>query len=160
MQRITFSKQDSLHLLELTLEHFQDSCVECEDIKKRLIDFNGKKDTAWVKRVIKKSPYCESKEFKKMNNTQRKTARNTMDMKCCRYCRSTENLTIDHKIPTVQGGTNKLGNLQCLCKRCNTLKSGMSDKQVKLLWKWLMEVQEARIADGKKPYFYNKPCNT
>lgn len=61
-KRISFSKYDALHLYELMFEHFKDGCVVCEMIKKRLENFNGKKDTAWVKRIIKKSPYCENHE--------------------------------------------------------------------------------------------------
>ena len=43
----------------------------------------------------------------------------------CKYCWSTENLTIDHKHPIVLGGTDKNNNLQTLCRECNQLKSGI-----------------------------------
>ena len=87
-----------------------------------------------------------------MNRNQRKQIRNTLKMERCRYCLATEYLTIDHKIPLIQGGTDKLSNLQCLCKRCNTIKSGLSHNQVKALWSWCAEVQEARLLKGKKLY--------
>lgn len=37
----------------------------------------------------------------------------------CAMCGSTKELTIDHIIPRCFGGTNKISNLQCLCRRCN-----------------------------------------
>lgn len=86
-----------------------------------------------------------------MNKTTRKKVKEVLKMKRCRYCRSTENLTIDHKIPISQGGTHAISNLQCLCKRCNGIKSGLSHKQVQQLMKWFLEIQESRIAHGAKP---------
>lgn len=40
----------------------------------------------------------------------------------CRYCGSTEDLTVDHIIPRTFGGTNKRENLQTLCRSCNLEK--------------------------------------
>jgi len=40
----------------------------------------------------------------------------------CRYCNSKKNLTIDHIIPIMRGGTNKIENLQVLCETCNQAK--------------------------------------
>lgn len=77
-------------------------------------------------------------------------------MKSCRYCRSKENLTIDHKVPITQGGTDDISNLQCLCKRCNGIKSGLSHKQVLNLWRWFTTIQNERELNGKKPYAFNK----
>lgn len=74
-------------------------------------------------------------------------------MNHCKYCHSTENLTIDHKIPIVQGGTDELSNLQCLCKGCNQMKSGVSHNQVKNLWRWYEEINQSRKEKGKKPYY-------
>ena len=72
--------------------------------------------------------------------------------KRCRYCKATENLTIDHKIPKSKGGSNDKKNLQCLCKRCNMTKSSLSHKQVLRYFNWFIEIQDARLAAGKKPY--------
>jgi len=41
--------------------------------------------------------------------------------KCCK-CSSTNNLSIDHIVPRVIGGTNHISNLQLLCKTCNLNK--------------------------------------
>jgi len=45
------------------------------------------------------------------------------DGKKCSKCGSSENLTIDHITPIYRGGGNELGNLQVLCKSCNSSKS-------------------------------------
>jgi hypothetical protein len=40
----------------------------------------------------------------------------------CVFCKTTQNLTIDHKIPLSKGGTSQYENLQTLCRRCNGSK--------------------------------------
>lgn len=40
----------------------------------------------------------------------------------CIYCNTTENLTIEHKIPLSRGGTNWLANLAPACGSCNKAK--------------------------------------
>lgn len=70
-----------------------------------------------------------------------KVRKKEVKMNKCRYCHSTENLTIDHKIPKIQGGTDDLKNLQCLCKRCNTMKSGLSDRQIRNLFYWFLDIK-------------------
>lgn len=79
--------------------------------------------------------------------------RKQFKLKKCRYCGTKNNLTIDHKIPIIQGGKNELKNFQCLCYRCNSMKSGMSDKQVRRLWQWFNIIQNDRESNGKKQYF-------
>ena len=78
--------------------------------------------------------------------------RSKIKLKRCKYCKSRDNLTIDHKIPIIQGGTDKISNLQCLCKRCNGIKSGLSDKQVRRLWNWFLEIQKSRKEHGAGIY--------
>jgi len=70
----------------------------------------------------------------------------------CKYCRNKENLTIDHKIPRIKGGSNDISNLQCLCKKCNGLKSDLSDKQVRILWSWFLWIQQERSKNNAKTY--------
>lgn len=41
---------------------------------------------------------------------------------CCAYCGSTEDLTIDHRIPISRGGTNWPSNLVPACRKCNKTK--------------------------------------
>lgn len=81
-----------------------------------------------------------------------KRLKNKIPMKRCRYCKTTEDLTVDHKIPKSQGGSNDKKNLQCLCRRCNGIKSGLSHKQVLRHFNWFLQIQEARLTAGKKPY--------
>jgi len=87
-----------------------------------------------------------------MNANTRHRIKTELKMKRCKYCKDTENLTIDHKVPISQGGKNEFKNLQCLCKRCNILKSGLSDRQVRNLWKWFLAIQKSRIEHKKNPY--------
>lgn len=63
-----------------------------------------------------------------MNARRHRKMRESVKMKRCKYCRTEDNLTIDHKIPVILGGTNDASNLQCLCFRCNGIKSGIPDK--------------------------------
>lgn len=44
----------------------------------------------------------------------------------CVVCGSTENLTIDHRIPYSKGGTTEMSNLQTLCESCNQKKADSS----------------------------------
>ncbi len=49
------------------------------------------------------------------------------DGNSCNHCGSTEDLTIDHIKPVALGGDDSLGNLQTLCRSCNS-KKGISEK--------------------------------
>lgn len=40
----------------------------------------------------------------------------------CAYCGAESDLAIDHIIPVSKGGSNEYGNLQILCRRCNSKK--------------------------------------
>ena len=73
-----------------------------------------------------------------------------IELRYCRYCRSEENLTIDHMIPKSIGGKNEVKNYQCLCKRCNEIKSGLSHKQVKTLFAWHDEINQKRLSKDKR----------
>lgn len=41
----------------------------------------------------------------------------------CSECGSSENLSIDHKVPFKKGGTNYIDNIQILCWQCNMEKT-------------------------------------
>lgn len=73
-------------------------------------------------------------------------------LKRCRYCKTTEKLTVDHKVPLSIGGKDEAKNWQCLCLRCNQMKSAMTHNQVLTIFKWFIEVQDSREAHGKKRY--------
>ena len=78
-----------------------------------------------------------------------------LKMNRCKYCRNKENLTADHKIPKIKGGSDDLKNLQCLCKKCNGIKSDLTDKQVRRLWSWFLWIQQEREKKGVKIYSLN-----
>ncbi len=76
-----------------------------------------------------------------------------LKMNKCRFCLSTENLTIDHVIPKSKGGTDDIKNLQCLCKRCNTMKSSFTNGQLRSIWRWGEHINQEREASGKGRMF-------
>ena len=88
--------------------------------------------------------------MKQKTKDRYKNKKNTMTR--CKYCKSQDNLTIDHKVPVVKGGLDSDRNLQCLCFKCNTMKSDLTHKQVVSLFKWFLQIQESRVIQGKKPY--------
>lgn len=64
-------------------------------------------------------------EGNSMSSSDRRRRRKLLirrDGRACRFCGSSENLTIDHVIPKSIGGTNDLRNLQLLCADCNAAK--------------------------------------
>jgi 5-methylcytosine-specific restriction endonuclease McrA len=71
--------------------------------------------------------------------------------KKCRLCYSREDLTYDHKMPFILGGTSELKNIQVLCKTCNNLKSRLPDGHFRTLLKYGANL-EARRAENKLKY--------
>jgi hypothetical protein len=57
MSRITFDEYYAAHLYELSLEHFQEGCIVCDNTRKRLEKFIGPKAVRHVKNIVKKHPY-------------------------------------------------------------------------------------------------------
>jgi hypothetical protein len=52
--------------------------------------------------------------------------------KCCVYCGSDKDLTIDHVIPVIQRGSDAESNLVTACKRCNCIKNGRTPEQANM----------------------------
>jgi 5-methylcytosine-specific restriction endonuclease McrA len=46
----------------------------------------------------------------------------------CVVCGTWLDLTVDHIIPRARGGTNEFGNLQTLCRSCNSRKGTRIEK--------------------------------
>jgi hypothetical protein len=40
----------------------------------------------------------------------------------CAYCGSKESLTLDHIVPRTKGGSDRVTNVLCCCKKCNHSK--------------------------------------
>jgi len=59
----------------------------------------------------------------------------------CMYCATALQLTnlanvdIDHKTPVARNGSDKIGNLQLLCKPCNKLKGAYNDAEFRTIYK-------------------------
>ena len=47
----------------------------------------------------------------------------------CETCGTTNSLTINHKIPLAQGGSNEYENLQILCRTCHDRFHGITSKK-------------------------------
>lgn len=47
----------------------------------------------------------------------------------CVYCGSMDDLTIDHKIPEIRGGSHDPENLQTACRKCNAQKRDLTDSE-------------------------------
>lgn len=47
------------------------------------------------------------------------------DERRCRTCGTSEDLTLDHRIPVSQGGKATMKNLWVLCRTCHNEKEGM-----------------------------------
>lgn len=86
-----------------------------------------------------------------MNKEQKRLVTTNVPKKKCRYCFSTDNLTYDHKVPIALGGKDTVNNIQVLCKPCNQMKSKLTNGQVWVLARWIWQINEKRVAAGKRP---------
>ena len=75
----------------------------------------------------------------------------TLPVKKCKYCKTKENLTIDHKVPKSRGGKNIKSNYQDLCARCNGIKSDLTDKEVRRIYRWFLIIRKERTERGANP---------
>lgn len=93
-----------------------------------------------------------------MNKKEWIATKEIIKQKHCSYCFSKDDLTVDHKIPKIKGGTDDFSNLQCLCKSCNQMKSSLTHGEVQVLFKWFMKIQIERINNGRGiRYFKHVP---
>lgn len=57
----------------------------------------------------------------------------------CANCSSKDNITLDHIVPLFRGGRHSVGNLQPLCKSCN------SQKQHRTIMEWRLGRSVSRV---------------
>jgi 5-methylcytosine-specific restriction endonuclease McrA len=50
----------------------------------------------------------------------------------CEGCGTTENLSVNHKIPLALGGNNDWTNLEILCRKCHDKYHGTTTRKSKL----------------------------
>lgn len=72
---------------------------------------------------------CRSEANKIISRTEIRRKVFARDGYRCVVCYSKKNLSVDHKIPVVAGGSNELENLQTLCAKCNSSKGSGGHKR-------------------------------
>ena len=86
-------------------------------------------ESAWKLRKQSKRRKYRSKGYARLRNQPAKMKR--LKETSCKYCSTTEHLTIDHIKPVSKGGRNNIENLQVLCSSCNQLKANLC--QIKII---------------------------
>lgn len=62
------------------------------------------------------------REFKTKRDSFFKILYNVKNQKYCQYCKSENDLSVDHILALVNGGKNNISNMQVLCRSCNSKK--------------------------------------
>lgn len=110
-------KQDKEYMLKKAIYRQQNSekrtKTAAEWNKKNKDRFNIHVANAKIKRRISQDARVYKildKEFRKLYSS------------CCSFCGSRDRITMDHIIPISRSGNHSIGNLQPLCKSCNSSK--------------------------------------
>ena len=103
-----------LELGKLTIEQKAVIRRLCEERMQKLIESRGLK--IWDHRMAETDPVPESSRYQVLKAANGKCV-------LCGASAETAVLHVDHIVPRSKGGTNDLGNLQCLCEQCNLGKS-------------------------------------
>ena len=69
----------------------------------------------------------------------------------CKYCLTTAELTYDHKVPKIMGGSDDGSNIQILCRKCNSTKDRLTARHLKKLARWVYFINQKRAKKGKRP---------
>jgi hypothetical protein len=94
----------------------------------------------WAKENgINPEDYCNDNRDSQSDFRKQRLAVLKRDKYTCVYCRSTEDLTVDHVIPQSRGGTHDASNLVACCNGCNSEKGARTPEE------WLGYSLEKRI---------------
>lgn len=114
-----------------------------EELKKYVVCIYTEKNSIKLAKKNKKrfvqledGAVVEKSERISFNKTTRKEVYRKSEGHCmlCGKFVDYEDFTVDHIVPLAKGGTNDISNLQCACKRCNTIKQDiMPDELIEVL---------------------------
>lgn len=85
-----------------------------------IIDLGKKKYKEFIVK-LENAPRKAASKFTAKKNIRRMIFKR--DDYSCLKCGDIDNLSLDHIIPVNKGGPNRIGNLQTLCRSCNSSKS-------------------------------------
>lgn len=108
------------------LEQFLASEFANEDDKPFILQILERKKAAAAAEAAKAARRNRSGNW--ISNADRQ-ALYERDGHTCRYCGSTDSLSLDHIIPVSQGGTDEPDNLVTACRSCNSAKGGRTPKE-------------------------------
>ena len=124
-------------------------CVYTEKNSIKLVKKNKKKTVQ-----LEDGTVIEKTERITFNKTTRKEVYRKSEGHCmlCGKFVDYEDFTVDHIIPLAKGGTNDISNLQCTCKRCNTIKQDiMPDELIDVLTEMIeYDIKKNKHSVGKR----------
>jgi len=119
-----------------------DSWAEVSELKRELEETNGLEDWVFTSRKVFEVPrVVRLLEYNKVPNKKVRLSRRNIyyrDGNICQYCGkkfNTQDLNLDHIIPSSRGGKSTWKNLVCSCYKCNTKKRDRTPREagVKLI---------------------------
>lgn len=115
------------------------SWAEISELKRELNDIDGTEEWVFSARNVFEAPrIIKLINYDKIPSTKVKLTRKNIflrDNNCCLYCGkkfNTQDLNIDHVIPSSEGGKNEWTNLVCSCYKCNSKKANKSLKEARM----------------------------
>lgn len=129
-ERYQVNRHERREQAQLADERYKDyprlNCAECDkivvrfsELQTRCLDCHHK--LADIK--ARKNKKCSRMRRKALDISYRcwKRIRKRIieEEKACRFCKSDEDLTVDHILPLRKGGTSKRNNLRVLCRKCH-----------------------------------------
>ena len=107
--------------------------INIADAKKAIKLLLKKKAEFITEKVIRLVQYIYLPISRIRNTKPSRKLIHVRDGNKCVYCKSEENLTVDHIIPSSRGGKNIWSNLVTACSRCNIRKGNRTPEEANML---------------------------